>query len=165
MQNNKSHKGMIFDEDLVILDLCATDREDVLAKIGTKLTERGYVNEDFINEVIKREREFPTGIKMEHIGIAIPHTDIEYVKQASIIVGVLREPVIFKQMVSDEDVAVSVVFMLALNEPQQQLIMLQRLMEIIQESTILNSICNATSKLEIAGIVRQKLGDEIRKGS
>ncbi|MBS4207879.1 PTS sugar transporter subunit IIA [Bacillus sp. FJAT-50079] len=163
MQSCNSPRGIIFDEDLVILDLRATDREDVLMKIGGILIDRGYVNGDFINAIIKRERDFPTGIKTQSIGVAIPHTDTEYVNQASIIVGVLSKPVVFQQMVSDEDIAINIVFMLAIKEPEQQLTMLQRLVDIIQDDTTLNSICEATSELEIATIMRGKLGDEIRR--
>ncbi|WP_203247288.1 PTS sugar transporter subunit IIA [Sporosarcina beigongshangi] len=162
MQNCNSHSGIIFDEDLVILDLRAIDREDVLMKVGGRLTDRGFVNGDFINAIIKRERDFPTGIKIQSIGIAIPHADTEYVNQASIIVGVLSEPVVFQQMVSDEDIAVNIVFMLAIKKPEQQLTMLQKLVDIIQDDATLKSICGATSELEIATIMRGKLGDEVR---
>lgn len=162
MQNCNSHRGIIFDENLVILDLRATDREDVLMKIGGRLTDRGFVNRDFINAIIKRERDFPTGIKTQSMGVAIPHTDTEYVNKASLIVGVLSKPVVFQQMVSDEDIEVNIVFMLAIKEPEQQVTMLQRLVDIFQDDTTLKSIYDATSELEIAAIMRKKLGNEIR---
>lgn len=162
MQNSNSQRGIIFDEDLVMLDLCATTRDDVLTKMGGKLLERGYVNGDFIHAIIKREQEFPTGIETQTMGVAIPHTDTEYVNQASIMVGVLTEPVVFQQMVSDDEIAVNIVFMLAIKEPEQQLAMLQRLVDIIQDDGALNGIRSATSELEIASIIREKLGEEVR---
>lgn len=159
---NGNARGIIFDEDLVMLDLNATSRDDVLEKMGQRLFERGYVNGDFVHAIIQREQDFPTGIETQRMGVAIPHTDTIYVKQASILVGVLAQPVIFKQMVSDDDIAVNIVFMLAIKEPEEQLAMLQRLVDIIQDDSALNGILNATSELEIASIVRAKLGDEIR---
>ena len=162
MQNSSSQRGIIFDEDLVMLDLSATTRDDVLTKMGGKLLERGYVNGDFIHAIIKREQEFPTGIETQTMGVAIPHTDTEYVNQASMMVGVLTEPVVFQQMVSDDEIPVNIVFMLAIKEPEQQLAMLQRLVDIIQDNGALNGIRNATSELEIASIIRGKLGEEVR---
>lgn len=157
-------QGIIFDEDLVLLDLQATDREGLLGAMATKLMERGYVNGDFINAILKREQEFPTGIAAKDMGVAFPHADPGYVKETSIAVGVLAEPVTFKQMVSEEDVPVNVVFMLAIKEPEQQVTMLQRLMGIIQEEGCLNAIFHASSQVEVADLIKESLGDQVRNG-
>ncbi len=165
MQIHNSRKGIIFDEELVMLNLDTADREDVLTRMGARLLERGYVNEDFIDAIIEREKNSPTGIAARGVGVALPHADVDYVNKASIMVGVLSKPVVFHEMVSDDEVGVSIVFMLAIKDPNQQVIMLQRLVGIIQDEPSLHRIYRAKSRSEIAAIIKDKLGDEIRTDS
>lgn len=160
MNKNNIQSPIVFDADLVNNNLEAKNKEEALKKVGFRLIERGLVKNNFIDEVIKREEVFPTGIKMGDIGVAIPHTDIEFVNQASITIGVLKEPVTFQQMVSDEDVTVHIIFMLAISEPSQQLTMLQKLMELLQDGDSLKYICNSKTDIEIVDKIKWIINDE-----
>lgn len=115
-----------------------------------------YVREDFLDRVKEREATFPTGIQLENLGVAIPHTDAECVLEEFVAVVVNREPVTFQSM---EDITVTVpaslVFVLGLNQPHVQLEMLQSLMGLLQNEELLKEILAATSAEDVLAIVNK----------
>ena len=46
-----------------------------------QLEKMGYVNENYLNGLIAREREFPTGLITKYLNIALPHSECEYVEK------------------------------------------------------------------------------------
>ncbi len=131
-------------------------REEALAYLADKLYEKGIVKDTYKEAVIEREKIFPTGLQFSEYGIAIPHTDVEHVKKAQIAVMTLEEPVIFSQMASaDIQVPVKIIVMLALKEAHSQLEMLQKIMELLQDSESMNEI----QKLQDSKEDKQKLLD------
>ena len=70
----------MIEKELIFLDFFANDYNDFFDKISDILYEKGYVKETFKNAIKKREEEFPTGLQVESLGIAIPHTDSLHVK-------------------------------------------------------------------------------------
>lgn len=155
--------GIILNEELIIMNLDAKKKEDVLIKAFNILLNHGYVKESFIDAIIKREEDFPTGIQTSSIGVAIPHTDVQHVNKAGIAIVTLNKPVVFQEMGTDSDIEVSIIFMLAIKEPELQLAMLQNLVDIFQDESALNRICNAKDKLEIIDIMEFFLGHDINK--
>lgn len=160
--SNNFQGGVILNKGLITLKLKAKDREDALRKMSKMLLEQGYVNKDFTKAIIEREKNFPTGLPTKNIGVAIPHTDVEYVNNASIAVGVLDKPVIFQNMGSDDESEIRIIFMLAIKEPDDQLVMLQKMVSIIQDEDALNEIVNA-NELEVLNIMKGFLGDIINE--
>ncbi len=156
-----SQEGVMLNEELIMLNLDVTNREEALREIGERLLNQGCVKESFIDAIIKREKDFSTGIQTKSIGVAIPHTDVQHVNKASIAIGVLDKPVVFQNMGSDDEIEVSIIFMLAIKEPEQQLTMLQKLVNIFQDEATLDNIYNASSKLEIIDIMKTFLENEI----
>ncbi|GCF94400.1 PTS sugar transporter subunit IIA [Enterococcus florum] len=111
-----------------------TDKEELLKKMSSVLMEEGFVKESYQHAVIERERVFPTGLPTPGISVAIPHTDSEHVIKEGFLVGVLSQPVTFEIMASKQEyVDVELVFMLAIKEPEKQLVMLQSLIALCQE--------------------------------
>ncbi len=165
MANKCNSQGrVILNEKLITLNIYAKDREDVLRKMSEKLLEHGYVNKDFTDAIIEREKNFPTGLQTKSIGVAIPHTDSKYVNNNSIAIGILDKPIVFQNMGSDDESEISIIFMLAIKEPNEQLSMLKKLISIFQDDYALVKILNAKNELEILGIVKSFLGDLVCEG-
>ena len=61
--------------DNIYINVDVDNFEDLIYKLSLKLIETGDVLEEFPNEVIKREKVFPTGLPTNPFGVAIPHTD------------------------------------------------------------------------------------------
>lgn len=63
-----------------------------------KLLNAECVKDSYIDGITKRESEYPTGLEVNGIGFAIPHTDSEHVIQSQVCFASLEEPIIFSDM-------------------------------------------------------------------
>lgn len=137
-------------QDLVVRDLEASSDQGAIEKLATFLHDKGLVKESYINAIMEREKVFSTGLPTGSIGVAIPHTDVEHVNEAAVAIGILKDPVPFTVMASDDDkVDVKIMFMLAVKEPHAQIELLQTLMGVLADPELLQSISEATSNREV----------------
>lgn len=144
-------------KDLVVTDLEAGSSEEVFQKLGGKLIDAGYCKNSYVDALITREKDFPTGINMGEIGIAMPHTDKEHVNKSGVAIARLREPVRFLQMGTvDVEVEARIIFMLAVEDPDAHLVFLQRIIILLQDEAVLQRILAAESNEDIIEIIRVK---------
>lgn len=137
----------LFNPKLMVLDLEANTVTEVLTRLSDRLIAEGYVKESFTQAILERETEFSTGLPGLGRGVAIPHADPEHVNASVIAVGILRNPVQFKMMGNhDETIEVEVVFMLALKESHSHMSVLQSLMDVIQNESLLKQIKEAATQ-------------------
>lgn len=116
-------------------------QQDIIKALASPLINDGMVVSDFAAHVIAREQNFPTGLPVEPVGVAIPHTDHQHVRQNAISVGILAESVNFEEMSGDpEPVPVRVVFLLALGESNKQLNVLGWIMDVIQDEDFMQQL-------------------------
>jgi PTS system nitrogen regulatory IIA component len=87
----------ILDEKMVVFDLKATTKEEVLKELVSILKKNGVIDDEegFLNIVKKREEEFSTGIGY---GIAIPHGKSDLVKKPSVVFGKSKKGVDYNSM-------------------------------------------------------------------
>lgn len=131
-------KEMMIRENLILVNMKAENNLVALAEIGRLLYDQGYVKETYIKAVQEREKVYPTGLPTASVGVAIPHTDAEHVITPAVAIGILNKGIPFQMMGSPDDmVDVELIFMLALNEPTMQIVMLQKLMSIFQREELL----------------------------
>ncbi|MDO4169722.1 MAG: PTS sugar transporter subunit IIA [Lachnospiraceae bacterium] len=144
-------------EKLIIPKLEVKNSSDVFQKLGGLLVSEGYCKNTYVQALIDREKEFPTGINMGEIGIAIPHTDRGHVNKGAVAIGILKEPVHFYQMgFTDVEVNVKIVFMLAVDDPEAHLPFLQRVLQVLQDQNVLEKLTHVTKSQEIIEIVKEK---------
>lgn len=128
-------------KELAIFGMEARSKEEVLQWLGTRLIKEGFVKENYIESILKRERQYPTGLPTEPFGVAIPHTDGDMVYRSTVAFASLKEPVSFLMMGTDDQwVDVKLIFMLALKSPDDQLEMLQKLMKLIQNPEMVSKL-------------------------
>lgn len=143
-----------FNEMVVLLKQESKTREEALEILSNKLLEKKIVKSDFFKHVLQREKNFPTGLVMGDVGIAIPHTDSEYVCHSQIAFMSLKEPIVFYEMGSvDKEVKVQLIFMLALKEAHEQLTMLQKLIETLQRKEVLEQLLKVETSDEFVRII------------
>ncbi len=73
------------DSQLVFSQLDAKDSTDVISQLADALYKQGYVNADYKQAVLDREKVYPTGLPSDDICVAVPHTDVKYVKKPAIV--------------------------------------------------------------------------------
>ncbi|MGQ5710009.1 PTS sugar transporter subunit IIA [Lactobacillus sp. PSON] len=117
-----------------------TSQDEVLKKIYDKLLENGYVKGNFLEHIINREHNFPTGLTLNTLGknlpnIAIPHTEGEFVNTSLIIPVALKTPVVFHNMIKPrEKLEAKFLFMLLDNHPDGQAQLLSKVMDFLGET-------------------------------
>lgn len=145
-------------EQFIFINLEAEKDTDVFAAVGGTLAAKGYAKESYVKALGDREKEYPTGLDIDGFGAAIPHTDISHTNKTAIAVATLKHPVTFHQMGGDENdtVDVSVVFMLCVNDPHGYISQLQRVINIIQDKSVLEQLKQAETKQEIIAAIKAK---------
>ena len=140
-------------KDLIINNLEAKTTDDIFYALSELLLKANFVKDSFYDGLVKRESKFPTGLTLGKYNVAIPHTDAIHVIKPAIAIATLKHPVTFNNMDGDGQVDVNVVFVMVLNEPHTQIMMLQQLMLLIQNEDILRSMHDAKDSEELYDIV------------
>lgn len=143
---------------LVFTNLKAGHSGEVLEQLGSAFIREGYAKKTYVQALLQREQEYPTGLDVYGYGVAIPHTPVEHVKKAGIGIAILEHPVTFHVMggEDDETVDVRIVFMLAVVDPAKHIDELQRLLEILQDTRVLEQLQTAKDPEEIIHLIAEK---------
>jgi PTS system galactitol-specific IIA component len=123
-------------------------KEDILELLSTKALEEGYVTENFSKDLLEREKTFPTGLAMS-IPIALAHVGTNCLC-SFLALATLRNPVQFGNMDgSDTHVHAKLVFVFGIVKPEEQVIVLQKLGNLFNDSKFLKelSVCDTQEKL------------------
>ncbi|HBH6623508.1 TPA: PTS sugar transporter subunit IIA, partial [Enterococcus faecium] len=88
-----------------------------------------------------------TGLEVNQIGFAIPHTDSAHVNSSQICFASLKEPLVFSDMTDkSHEIPVRLVFMLAMSQPHEQIDTLQNLVSLFQNEEKVNELLACTTK-------------------
>lgn len=80
----------VLDEEMVFVKTGINSVEDALATIKDTLYAKNLIFEGYFDSMINREEMLPTGID---VGIALPHGEPQYVKEAGAVVIILDKPI------------------------------------------------------------------------
>jgi PTS system galactitol-specific IIA component len=143
------------DPEAIVLGIDAETREEVIRLLAGRLERLGYVRSTYADAVLARENKMPTGLPIgREANIAVPHTDPEHVIKAGVALATLARPVFFANMEDpDDEVPVGLVFMLAINDKDRQIDMLQQIMEIIQSPEAIDALAGARTADEVFEIL------------
>lgn len=146
------------DKKLILTECKAATREDVFRTVGGLLIEEGYCRESYIQALIDREKEYPTGLDINGVGVAIPHTDVSHVIRSTTAIAILKKPVVFEVMGGDEgeNVDVSVVVAMAIRDAAAHLDQVKELLKILQDDNVLRKMMSAKSEEEVIHIIKRK---------
>lgn len=142
-------------EPLVFVQENFFSKEELFEQIAQQASALGWVREDFLERIKKREETFPTGIQLLDFGVAIPHTDAECILEEFVAIVTLQDSLVFNSMDdNNQQVKAQVVFVLGLNQPHAQLKMLQSLMKLIQNESILSKVLLASDSKELIDVIK-----------
>lgn len=131
----------------------ATSFQEVIERVGLNMEKAGFVKDTYVQAVLDREKDLPTGLKIGKINVAIPHTDIQHVNETVVGIATLKEPVKFHLMEDpSQEVEVDIVFLLGVTQPKEQTKLLGSLMSIFKDKERLVKLKEATTEHEIHDI-------------
>lgn len=100
--------------ELVFFDFEATDRVDLFTRLGVILAEKGYVKDTWLDAILEREDNYPTGLACETVQVALPHVDPEHLLKPYIAIVKPAAPVRFDGMAGSGPVDAQLVVNLGL---------------------------------------------------
>ena len=146
-------------EDLIILDVDAKDAEDAIRQVGKLLYDGGYVKDTYVDAVAAREKEYPTGLILQDINIAMPHTMGIHVNIPAVCVAKMAHPVTFGHMGDpDTKVEAELLFMMAIKDPDAQVETLQNVMGVFTNSEAVAALKAASTKEELFAAAQKYIG-------
>lgn len=154
---------MIWDklnEKLIFTNVDVRDTYDLFEKLGGEFIRYGFCKKSYIDALKEREASFATGLQIEGMGVAIPHTDPQHVIKEGIAIATLKNPVCFHHMGSDDVcVDVRVVIMLAIPSAHHMAI-LQSVILLIQNVELIQDLLKASDPKEVIAIIKRKESEE-----
>ena len=143
-------------EELIMVDVEAKNYEEAIRKVGKKLFDNGYVKDTYIDAVIAREVEFPTGLRLDGIDIAMPHTAGIHVNEPAVCVAKLKNPVVFSHMGEPETkVNATLLLMMAIKNPDEQIETLQTVMGVFTNKQAIEELKAACTESELFSIAKK----------
>src|SRR5699024_5868741 len=104
------------------------------------LQEMNIVNDNYVEALFTRERNFPTGLDLSPVStdimsVAIPHTEPEYCKEKCIAFVKLQHPIVFNSMTApDDEIDVRYLFFIINDQKDNQTSVLSELMSFLTDS-------------------------------
>ena len=150
---NLIEKDLIFNEEF-------SDLNQAFKCLSKKFLERGLVKQGYLDALIQREKNYPTGIDLTAIckgfpNIAIPHTESRYCNATKVIVVKLHKDIVVKDMMNaDKDLDVKYLFMILNNEGTEQSNILAKIMEFATKEENINGLIKSDSLESIYEIVK-----------
>lgn len=142
--------SIILTPALTELGFCSVSRADALEELSGRLAQLGYVNNEYCRQVVQREEECPTGLAFNSIAVAIPHADPINVHQSACVIARCKEPIPFGNMEAPAKMLpVEIIFMLALNNPNDHLELISQLMTLFSDEEQVTAIRRAETKEEL----------------
>ena len=144
----------VVEEKNIFVNVEVDSFEELIPLISVNLLKSEDVDDNFVDRVLDRERNFPTGLPTEPISVAIPHAYPENVNNNKIVIATLKKPILMKEMGgdSDDNLNVSVVFLLAFNDSNKHLNILQNIVELIKNQDTVNKIFNGDEKTILSAV-------------
>lgn len=135
----------LLSESLIVPSLAASDADGCIRALVRAMADEGHALPEYAEDVIRRERTFPTGLPTEPVAVAMPHADPDHLRRSCVAVGISGAGVPFGQMGTDGDVQVDarVIFLLGIKEREKQVDMIGELMDLIQNESLLASLAKA----------------------
>lgn len=146
-----------FTKENIMLDVEEKSRKDLFHFVSNYLVDQGVVDGDYEQDLLDRELDFPTGLLVGDLNVAIPHANNKHVHESCVVICRLREPIAFFRMDEpSEEVRVSLVFFLVLKKSEEHLGMLQKIVRIVQDQVTMQQLITADNADQILEIVTKK---------
>jgi PTS system galactitol-specific IIA component len=148
---------------VAVHESCADDAE-AIRRAAALLVLTGAVTEEYADAAMDREREFPTGLPTQPIGVALPHAD-HGVRRPAIALMTLQEPVLFYEMGTGErQIPVTLVIMLALPAGDAHVQAIGALAEIIQQPGFVEEVMNAQTRDQLYAVFQHWTTHPVKEG-
>jgi galactitol PTS system EIIA component len=118
--------------ELCFVGVDVAGSEDALRLLATAAVEQGFAHPSFIEAVILREKQYPTGLPVP-TPVAIPHANAEHTIRPAMAALVPTHPLTFGELGGqDRTVEARLVLMLLVTDPKEQVGLLGQLIKVLR---------------------------------
>lgn len=146
-------------ENIIKLDMEAGDSTEAIKALGQLLVDNNYIKPSYIDGVLEREENFPTGLVLANAGIAIPHASPNNnVLKNGIAAARLANSVKFHSMEDPEQqVDVNMIFILVLANSNEHLEVLKNLFVAFQNEALVKALEASKDKVSFLNLLIENL--------
>lgn len=145
---NENYFKDVINKELMIIRSTAQNKAEVIDELSRALYAHDYVSDTkkFIADVYLRESEGITGIGQ---GIAIPHGKSEAVKQTTLAIAVLKDPIEWETL-DGKKVKVVIMFAVKAEDAEQKhILLLQKVATLLAHDDFIERLLQVTDKDEL----------------
>lgn len=145
--------------ELINLENHSKNQADFFDEASKALESKGFVNNTFVEAIKKREENYPTGLELEKISIAIPHTDVEHIIKPFVYINkVSSTDLTFIQMGSDDSqIQPKYVIILGIKDPKGQVGLLSELIELFNNEKFVDELESLQTETELEEAFKNNL--------
>ena len=154
-------KGALTNKELIWNNVEFSSQVELFKEIADDLCRKGYVKGNYQQEILAREKLFPTGLALEGYNVGIPHCDFNAIEREFVGVVILKKPIEMYQMdVPTNKLSVRYVFFLGFKNSDTHLRTLKQIMKIIKNKSLIESISKSESCQEINDLINAEIRQE-----
>ena len=144
-------------KNLIYQNLELDNQKELFEFMFSELSKENYVEKSYLNAIIEREENYPTGFQIGNIGIAIPHVDSKHVKKNGLFFATLKEDLKFEDAEEDQILDVSIIFGLIIKDHDKHINMLVKLTELFQKDGFLEELKELSCEEKIFNILNSEI--------
>ncbi len=145
-------------EEFIFTDINGETWEEVLRDTASRLLAAGAVMESYGDALVDREREYPTGLPIGRVNLALPHTYPQHVREHAVAIAVPARPVLFRSMDDPEAlVEVSLLVCPLLDKMEENIQLLPSMMKYFANEETIAGLAAAGSAQAIFKMLQQGL--------
>ncbi len=144
----------MFSQEFIFPNIKVTTQDDMFDFLFTTLKNKDYVHPAYLEKIKEREQNFPTGLQLSQIGIAIPHADAEYTKNNTFVVMTSENGIPFKNMEDASPVLVKVIIAIVFSDKDKHMENLQLLSDILQNEPLLIEVSKCKNADDIYALLQ-----------
>ena len=150
--------NLALERELIWLNQPSEHRNTLFNRVSDVLLAQGVVHESYREALLLREQNHPTAMQLENMGVAIPHVDVEHIRQEKLVVVTSPQGITFHQA-EDPDLTmkVNVIFFLLLKGKDDHLEFLMKLIALFQKTEQMNKILHASSSEDVLQLLAKHL--------
>lgn len=149
----------LISDELCELDLDVKNTDEFFEHMSFKAAKLGYVNDNFLSAIKKREDEYPTALPVQPYPVAIPHSDpVNIIKQFIAPVRLKHEIDWCEMANNDNKLKVKIVFLLGFKREEGHVEILQMLLQNFQNQETMEALLQVDGKEAFLDIVKHMEG-------
>ena len=128
---------MVLYKDLIFLNTDFKDKFEIFNFISNILIKKNFVVDNYFEELVIREKNFPTGLDLGFTSIAIPHCDAKNAYVDTLYFIRNNNSIIFENIEDGNDINTKLIIGIVISNPKNQVETLTKLISIFQNKELM----------------------------